>query len=414
MKDEVVCEFCKKQLVKIKATGKFSDEELSLLEKPNRVINVNFPVKMDDGKVKVFTGYRVQYNDARGPTKGGLRFHQQVDLDEVKELAFLMTIKCAVVDIPYGGGKGGVMFNPKEHSKSEIERVARGFFRALSRFVGEKFDIPAPDVNTTPEIMGWMRDEYEKIVGKSVPAIITGKSIEQGGSEGRAYSTSMGGAICLREFVEKKGWNHKELTVAIQGFGNAGSHMHMILEQWGYKVVAVSDSRGAIYNKEGLKFEEIMKVKQEKGAVQEVEGVDKIRNEELLELDVDVLVPAALEKVIHPDNACKIKPKIIVELANGPVTPEADTILDEAGVPIIPGTLANAGGVGVSYFEWKQNLDGEHWSEEEVNKKLDEMMTKAFNDVYEMSQKEGYSMRRAAYVLAFRRVLDAEKKRGNL
>jgi len=360
-------------------------------------------------------GFRVQYNDARGPTKGGIRFHPSVSLDEVKELALLMTVKCAVVNIPYGGAKGGVVFNPKTVSKGELRRISESFMRNIAPVIGDQVDIPAPDVNTNPEVIGWMLHAYEKAMGKKEPGVITGKPLNLGGARGREYSTSFGGAIVLREIVKKHKWKPKDLTVAIQGYGNVGHHLHRILDEWGYNVVAVSDSQGAIYNQVGLPFKKVFAAKKKTGIVKAYKDAEKITNEELLELPVDILVPAALANVIHMGNAKKIRAKFIVELANGPLTPEVDTYFDKKKFPVVvPGTLANAGGVAGSYFEWYQNVHKQKWSEKKFNVKLEALMKKALHDVFTHAHKCKVSLRKGAYFLAFRRIFDAEKKRGNL
>lgn len=390
-------------------------ESLEVLKKPKRSLNVTFPVKMDDGKIKYFEAYRVQYNDARGPTKGGIRFHPNVCLDEVKALAFWMALKCAVVDIPYGGAKGGVTLNPKEYSITEIERISRGYMRAMHSFIGQRVDIPAPDVYTNPQIMAWMLDEYEKIEGRHVPGVITGKPVEVGGSKGREYSTSMGGAYILRHMKDEMGMIGDNPSVAIQGFGNVGLNIARILSEWGgYKIVAVSDSKGGIYDRNGLDVKGVIAQKESKGTVVGFPGTKKITNEELLELNVDVLVPSALENQITKDNADRIKAKTILEMANGPVTFDADKILHKRGCVVIPDILANAGGVTVSYFEWVQNLSGSYWIEKKVLQKLEQMMVSAFKDVLEHVERCSTDYRTAAYILAINRILAAEQMRGSL
>ncbi len=383
-------------------------ESLEVLKKPKRVLNVTFPVKMDNGRIKYFEGYRVQYNDARGPTKGGIRFHPDVCLDEVKALAFWMVLKCAVVNIPYGGAKGGVTLNPKEYSATEIERVSRGYIRAVHSFIGPKVDIPAPDVYTNPQIMAWMLDEYEKIEGRHVPGVITGKPVEVGGSKGRDYATSMGGAYVLRSMKDITG---EDVTVAVQGFGNVGLNIARILSLWGYKIVAVSDSKGGIYDKDGLDVKGVIAQKESKGTVLGFSGTKKITNEELLELDVDVLIPSALENQITGHNAERVKAKIILEMANGPVSFEADEILRKHNVIVVPDILANAGGVTVSYFEWVQNISGSYWSEDEVLSKLEKIMSDSFMDVRESAGAFKTDYRTAAYIVALERILAAEKMR---
>ncbi|MBU0660888.1 Glu/Leu/Phe/Val dehydrogenase [Patescibacteria group bacterium] len=378
----------------------------NILSHPERVLEVAIPVKMDDGSTKVFTGYRSQYNDVLGPYKGGIRYHPNVSKDEVKALSFWMMIKCATVNIPMGGGKGGVIVDPKELSAGETERLSRGYVQKLWRNLGSDKDVPAPDVYTTPQIMGWMRNEYEKLVGYADPGVITGKSLEDGGSEGRSFSTAQGGVYCTIELAKKLALEPKETTVAIQGFGNAGSHMASILSGLGYKIVAVSDSKGAIVNMEGLAIDVLSQHKQETGSVISFEGTETISNEEILELDVDILIPAALEHVITKENVGRIQAKSIVELANGPTTPEADKILHEKGIVVVPDVLANAGGVTVSYFEWDQNVKGEHWTEKVVLEKLEKIMVDAFNTVWANKEEYAVDMRTAAFVSAIERVAE--------
>jgi len=414
-----------------------------MLREPMRTLIVTIPVKMDNGETKVFTGFRVQYNDARGPTKGGIRWHPEENLDTVKALAAWMTWKTAIVDLPYGGGKGGVICNPKEMSDAEKERLARGYVRAISRFIGPEKDVPAPDVYTNPQIMAWMMDEYSKIVGYNAPGVITGKPLSIGGSKGRADATARGGMFVLREGAKyinlplepdmenmykpygelikiKENVNPKNaVTVAIQGYGNAGQYAHLLVKKLfkNAKVVAISDTKGGIYNENGIPFDKAVETKEKKGSVVEYKEGKKITNEELLELKVDILIPAAIENVIHGGNADKIKAKIILELANGPTTPEADTILHKKGVLVLPDFLANAGGVTVSYFEWVQNIYGYYWSYEEVYEKLDKKMSQAFWDVInnrEEYKKKGKDihMRTSAYIVSVERVVQAMKDRG--
>ncbi len=383
-------------------------ESLEVLKKPKRSLNVTFPVKMDDGKIKYFEAYRVQYNDARGPTKGGIRFHPNVCLDEVKALAFWMALKCAVVDIPYGGAKGGVTLNPKEYSITEIERISRGYMRAMHSFIGQRVDIPAPDVYTNPQIMAWMLDEYETIYGKHSPGVITGKPVEIGGSKGRDYATSMGGAYVLRSMKDITGDNP---TVAVQGFGNVGLNIARILSSWGYKIVAVSDSKGGVYSADGLDIAKVISCKRIERTVTRLSGAKKITNEQLLELEVDVLIPSALENQITGDNADKVKAKIILEMANGPVTFEADKILHKNKVIVVPDILANAGGVTVSYFEWVQNRRGNYWSEDKVLSMLEKVMANAFTDVRKWAGAFKTDYRTAAYIVAIKKILAAEKVR---
>jgi len=381
-----------------------------VLRQPDRFIQVSIPVRKDDGSLEVFTGYRSQYNNALGPYKGGIRYHQNVTVDEVKALSFWMMVKCATVNIPMGGGKGGVIVNPKELSKNEIEKLSRGYMKKMWPVLGSDKDIPAPDVYTTPQIMAWMRDEYEKIVGHDDPGVITGKPLDQGGSEGRWFSTAQGGAYCVSELSAKMNWKPEETTIAIQGFGNAGSNMARLLAEMGYKIVAVSDSKGGIYLDTGLDIVVLGAYKKDHGSVIGFDSTKEISNIDILTLDVDILVPAALENVITKENAENVRAKAIVELANGPTTPEADEILKERDIVIIPDVLGNAGGVIVSYFEWNQNVKDEHWTEEIVLEKLEKIMVNAFNEVWETKEKYNIDMRTAAFVIAVERVVDVMKE----
>lgn len=385
---------------------------LRVLQSPDRLVEVAIPVTMDDGSVQVFTGYRSQYNNALGVYKGGIRFHPGVTADEVKALSFWMAIKTATVNIPLGGGKGGVIVNPKELSSGEVERLSRGYMQKMWPVLGSDKDVPAPDVYTTPEIMNWMREEFESIVGHADPGVITGKPVEQGGSEGRSYATAQGGYYCVREMAKKRGWTPADTTIAIQGFGNAGSHMASILAKDGYTVVAVSDSRGGIYDAGGLDIDAAQAAKAGEGLATYIKSHDSakiISNEEILTLDVDILVPAALENVITERNADEVQATAIVELANGPTTPEADNVLRERNITVVPDVLANAGGVTVSYFEWDQNVKGEHWTEEVVLEKLEAIMVAAFDDVWETADKYNVDLRTGAFVRAVERIVAAMK-----
>src|SRR3989344_2893658 len=382
------------------------------LKQPQRLLTVSVPVKMDDGLLKVFTAYSSQYNNARGPFKGGIRYHWNVTEDEVKALSFWMTMKCATVGIPLGGGKGGVIVNPKELSKGELERLSRGYIQSIYKYLGPTEDVPAQDVYTTPEIMGWMLDEYEKLVGSHAPGMITGKPLSIGGSSGRGFSTAQGGVYVLEEAMNKLGKKREETTVAIQGFGNAGSFMAKILNDLGYKVVAVSDSRGGIKSETKLDIQALSKFKEETGGVNSFPGTESVSNEDLLGLEVDVLIPAALENQITAANADRIKAKVVAELANGPTTPEADDILFRNGVLLIPDILTNAGGVTVSYFEQVQNAYNYYWSEEEVLTKLKKIMVDSFQAIWERKEKYQIDLRTAAFVLAVDRVASAMKDRG--
>jgi glutamate dehydrogenase (NAD(P)+) len=385
----------------------------ALLREPLRELHVILPVKMDDGSVKVFKGFRVQYNDARGPTKGGIRFHPAETIDTVRALAAWMTWKTAVVDIPLGGGKGGIICNPKEMSPAELERLSRAYIRQVGRILGEEVDVPAPDVYTNPQIMAWMMDEYSFMRGYNVPGVITGKPIPLGGSAGRGDATARGGMFCTREAGKALGIELKGATTAIQGYGNAGQFAHLLGEELlGLKVVAVSDSRGGILNPDGLEAKAVMEHKNSTGAVKGFPGTKEITNEELLELDVIVLVPAALENQIGDWNAANIKAKIVAELANGPTTPEADEILYKNGVYVIPDFLCNAGGVTVSYFEQVQNAYDYYWDEKAVHERLDQKMTAAFHAVHEMAQRHKVHNRLAAYLVAVNRVAEVVRLRG--
>ncbi|MFQ6084206.1 MAG: Glu/Leu/Phe/Val dehydrogenase [Candidatus Aminicenantia bacterium] len=413
MKELNPFKIAQKQLDEAAKIMKLDAATHAMLREPMRELWVLIPVRMDDGSVKVFKGFRVQYNDARGPTKGGIRFHPEETIDTVRALAAWMTWKTAMVDIPYGGAKGGVICNPKEMSAGELERLSRGYIRAIGRFIGPEKDIPAPDVYTTPQIMAWMMDEYNNIVRYNAPGVITGKPLEIGGSEGRGDATARGGLYCVREACELLNINPAQATVAIQGYGNAGSFAHKLTQEiLGSKIVAVSDSKGGIYSENGLDYNAVFEHKQKTGSVINFPGAKSITNEELLELDVDILYPSAMENVITEENAANIKAKISCELANGPTTPEADEILYKNNVFVIPDFLANAGGVTVSYFEWVQNIGGYYWTEEEVHEKLDKIMTRAFHSCIDTAKKYGAHHRLGAYIVAVERVAEAMKIRG--
>ena len=384
-----------------------------LLRWPQIEFKVTLPVEMDDGKIKIFHGYRVQYNSARGPTKGGLRWHPDETLDTIRALAAWMTWKTSVVDIPLGGAKGGVTCNPKLMSDREKQRLARAYMRAVARILAVSKDVPAPDVYTTPQIMAWMMDEYETLMGEHHPGVITGKPIPLGGSEGRGDATARGGVIILREAAKVLGMDLSGKTMAIQGFGNAGQFAALLAHQiLGLKLVAASDSRGGICNPKGLDPKQVVDHKLKTGALQGFPGADPISNEDLLEMDVTVLFPSALENVITNTNAKKIKCRISCELANGPTTPEADEILHHNNVFVLPDFLANAGGVTVSYYEQVQNTYNYYWSLDMVNERLDEKMTRAFHGVYQIYQREKVNMRQAAYLVSVARVAEACKLRG--
>lgn len=385
-----------------------------MLREPMRELTVSIPVRMDNGSVRIFKGFRVQYNDARGPTKGGIRFHPDETLDTVRALAAWMTWKTAVIDIPLGGAKGGVICNPKELSLTELERLSRGYIRQVGRVLGLEKDVPAPDVYTNPQIMSWMMDEFSAMREQNEPGVITGKPICIGGSLGRTDATARGGVYCVREAAKLLGLGLENASYAIQGFGNAGQYAALLMSEilGSQKCLAVSDSRGGIYNPEGLNPEEVVNYKLESGSVAGFPGAKPIGNDKLLELEVDLLFPAALENVITGSNAPKIRAKVVAELSNGPTTPQADQILEKRGIFVLPDFLCNAGGVTVSYFEMVQNAYNHYWELEEVHRKLDHKMTKAFHDVYTMHKERKVHMRLAAYLVAVQRVAEAMKTRG--
>lgn len=378
-----------------------------VLKHPKRALIVSCPVKMDDGTVKVFLGCRVQHNDARGPFKGGVRYHPDVTLDEVTALAMLMTWKCAVVAIPYGGAKGGVCCNPKNMSSNELERLTRRYATMILDLIGPYRDVPAPDVYTDEQVMAWIMDTYSLFKGYSVPESVTGKPIILGGFEQREEATSRGVAFCMREAIKHLGMKAKKSTVVVQGFGSVGWNAARILHDEGYTVVAVSDSKGGIYNPGGIDPKKVFEYKSKTGSVIGYSNSKQVTNEELLELPCNILVPAALENQITRENAANIKAKIVAEAANGPITPEADKILNEKDIFVIPDILDNAGGVTSSYFEWVQNLTRERWTQEEANNKLERIMVKAFDEVYEISKKRQNDMRTAALILGVGRVAEA-------
>lgn len=418
--DENICYNCQSQLKKIPKRVGLLKAEIDLLKKPKRIFIFNIPLKMDSGEIRLFNGYRVQYNDALGPTKGGIRFSPELNLEEVKILAFLMALKCSATGLPFGGAKGGVKVDPRTLSRAELERLSRGYIREAHDFIGPYKDILAPDINTDGIIMAWMVDEYSKIKGKFVPAVITGKPISLAGSYGRDISTALGGAYILRELIKKENLKNellrrnRKVKVAIQGFGNVGSNIARILYDWGYQIIALSDSQKAIYNENGFNIKNVLELQKEKGFLpQEIEAKE-ITNNELLEIDCDVLIPAAISHQIKEENADRIKAKIILEMANAPITPEADPILFEKGIKVVPDIIANAGGVIVSYFEWVQNLKNEYLEKKEVLNKLEEKIINSFNSVFSTCQEEKCNMRTAAYIVAVRRIIQAEKLRGNL
>ena len=412
----------KSRLQKVLPLIDLPEDILKRLSQPKLNLTVNIPVRMDDGSLRVFTGYRVQFDDTRGPTKGGIRFHPDVCIDEVTSLSFWMTIKCAVVGLPFGGAKGGVVVDAKLLSKLELERLSRGYIRAIADIIGPKRDIPAPDMYTNATIMGWMADEYNQIMREQLPGVITGKPIHLGGSLGRESATGQGALYVLQQWFAYNKKEAKNMKIAVQGFGNAGYNFARLAKEAGFSIVALSDSKGAIYSKDGLDPQKIMfhrkRHKELKAMLycdvsicEEAEN-EIISNEELLELDVDVLVLAAMENQITQDNAKKIKAKLILEIANGPIDSEADDILDATNAIVIPDVLANAGGVTVSYFEWVQNRAGYYWEEQEVNEKLKKIMQKQAAKIFDLAQKKAISLRTAAYLDGLEKISGAIQNRG--
>lgn len=413
----------KRQLEKVAKQLQIPPLLLARLSQPDRTITVSLPLKMDSGAIKVFEGYRVQHNNILGPYKGGLRYHPAVSMDEVRALAFWMSMKCAVVDIPFGGGKGGIAVNPKELSESELKNLSKLFIRRIASAIGPTIDVPAPDVNTNPTIMAWMVDEYSKLVGKQTPAVLTGKPLSKGGSQGRTEATGLGGSYVLLETLRKLKKNPKGMTVAVQGFGNVGYYIAYYLAKAGMKVVAVSDSKEGIYVADGLNPEMTLACKQKKGylsgcycvgSVCDLKKGRKITNEQLLELAVDVLVPAALENVITKDNVAKIKASIILEMANGPITDDADSLLEKKHIVVIPDILANSGGVATSYYEWYQNMHEEKWKKHDVFARLKKQLERVTGEVLLLQKKYRVTMRDAAYILALKRIWNMEKRTKNL
>ena len=391
------------QLDKVIKIKNFDNDFIKKLRQPNRDIRFSIPVVMDDSSTRIFDGFRVEYNNALGPYKGGIRYHQDTEINEVKALAFWMTIKCAVANIPMGGGKGGIAVNPKELSKVELEKLSRGWVGRLSDVLGPYKDVPAPDVNTTPEVMAWMSDEFEKLTGDKTKATFTGKPIEKGGSEGRGPATGLGGFYVFDSLRAQLGLGDK-CKVVVQGFGNVGSNAAQIFIDHGHSVVAISDSKGGIYNENGLDIKKLQEYKKSTGTLAGFADSKTISNEELLELECDLLIPAAFENVITDANASKIKAKAIMELANGPIIPEADEILFQKGIQVIPDVLANSGGVTVSYFEWEQNLKNEHWSEKEVFNKLLPLMNDAAQKIFQRAKENKTHLRMGAFILALERI----------
>lgn len=389
----------------------YPEEVYELLKEPVRMLTVKIPVRMDDGTVKIFTGYRAQHNDAVGPTKGGVRFHPDVTENEVKALSIWMTLKCGIVNLPYGGGKGGIICDPRKMSFRELENLSRGYVRAISQIVGPTKDIPAPDMFTNSQIMAWMMDEYSRIDEFNSPGFITGKPLVLGGSHGRESATAKGVTICIREAARKKGIDLKGARVVIQGFGNAGSFLAKFMHDAGAKVIGISDAYGALHDPEGLDIDYLLDRRDSFGTVTTL-FKNTITNKELLELDCDILVPAAIENQITEENAHNIRAKIVVEAANGPTTLEATEILTNRGILLVPDVLASAGGVTVSYFEWVQNNQGYYWTEEEVEEKLEKVLVQSFNTVYNTSRSRRVNMRLAAYMIGVRRVAEASRFRG--
>lgn len=412
-----------KQLEEAASLANLDKNKIERLKVPDRYVEVSIPVVMDNGEQKIFIGFRSQHNNARGPYKGGIRYHEQVNLDEVKALSFWMTFKNAVIDVPFGGGKGGIIVNPKELSESELERLSRGWVQKMYRVLGPETDVPAPDVNTNGQIMAWMADEYSQLnKDPNSYAVFTGKPVGKGGSEGREEATGFGGFYVLEEALrsfplpsrpvpngtgvgEGQDEGGRGRTIAIQGFGNVATFFAKLAIEKGYRVVAVSDSKGGIVNMEGLDLEKVLEHKKQTGVLKDLKGAKNITNEELLELEVDVLAPAALENVLTKDNAGKIKAKLIIELANGPTTPEADKIFINRGITVIPDILANSGGVCVSYYEWQQNMNHESWDKEQVLSKLEKQIKQAFADVSSIREKYKTTFRNAAYILAAERII---------
>jgi glutamate dehydrogenase (NAD(P)+) len=413
MGEQNLFEDVKKHLCSCSADLKVNPNLEAILKMPMRELHVSIPVRMDDGSIRAFSGFRVQYNDALGPTKGGIRFHPDETIDTIRGLAALMTWKCALHNLPLGGAKGGVICNPKKMSPTEIERLSRAYIQAVCHIIGPDRDIPAPDVYTDASVMALMMDEYSKIVQKSTFGVITGKPVSLGGSEGREDATARGGWFVIREAAKDIGILPDKPRVAIQGFGNVGANAAVIgPELFSCTVVAVSDSRGGVYSRDGLDIGALTAYKQKTGSVTSFPGAESITNEDLLELDVDILIPAALENVITLDNAGKIKATLIAEFANGPVSGDADALLHSRGVRILPDILCNGGGVIVSYFEMVQNFNLDHWEAEEVNRRLEKMMIAAYKDVWDLAFRNNVPMRQAAYTIAVGRVMQAMKHRG--
>jgi glutamate dehydrogenase (NADP+) len=394
-----------KQLQKVFTKLNVSEDTKKILEKPRKILEFNIPLRMDDGSLKIFQGYRVQYNNAKGPTKGGIRFHPEVNKDEVTSLSFWMTMKCALTDLPFGGAKGGIKVNPKVFSKKELERLSRAYIKEVYKFIGPDIDIPAPDVYTNAEVMGWMYDEYNKLTNTISPAVITGKPIELGGSLGRNDSTARGAFYILDEFVKNNNLDKSKLRITIQGFGNAGYFIAKILKDNNYNLQAITDSKGGVYSEnQDLNPDELLEIKKEKTTIQSIDKYQKISNQELLELDTDILILAALENQITKENADKIKAKYIFEIANGPVTLEADEILNQKQIKVFPDILVNSGGVIVSYFEWLQNKTNQKWTLNQVHEKLKTKILNALNQTIEIQKQNNTDLRTSAYVEAIKKL----------
>ena len=414
--EKIICLRCKNHLEALAEKLPLSGAALAILETPRKILQFKVPLTKDNNERVVFDGYRVQYNNALGPTKGGIRFHPEVHLDEVKLLAFLMALKCSLVGLPYGGAKGGIACDPSKLSTDELERLSRNYVKQVFDDIGPHKDVPAPDVGTNNIIMDYMASEFSALAGKPELATFTGKSVGKGGSAGRAQATAMGGFYVLKEYLKKEKINLKGLRVVAQGFGNVGSHLADILWRFGAKIIAISDNTNGIYKEEGIDIEKALLEQKEKGKVPPAAllGANEISNKELLELDCDILAPCAISHQITLINGQDIKAKIILEMANAPITPEADNILNKKGIAVLPDILANSGGVIVSYFEWLQNLNNEIWQEEEVLQKLKEKITNSFKKVLGITQEKNCDFRTAANIVAIERILSAEKQRGYL
>jgi glutamate dehydrogenase (NAD(P)+) len=405
-------EMARSQLRQTASQIGMEDSMLNVLLECKKAVAVSVPTRMDDGSVRVFEGFRCTHNVARGPSKGGIRYHHEVTLEETKALAMWMTWKCALMGLPFGGAKGGVVVNPKELSVLELERMTRRYTTEIINFIGPEADIPAPDVGTSPREMAWIFDTYSMNKGYSVLGVVTGKPLEVGGSVGRVEATARGAAFCVREALRKQDLSIEDRRVAVQGFGNVGSNLALILAGQGATIVALSDSRGGVHNADGIDVQAALAHKQDTGSLEGLAGAEAITNDELLLVDCDVLAPCALEQVITGDNAGQIRASIVCEGANGPVTPDADVILDDRGVLVLPDVLANAGGVVVSYFEWVQGLQEYFWKESEVNAKLNDIITRAFAETWRAHEERSLPMRQAAYALAVGRVAEATTTRG--